>query len=625
MVKSLTDVLQMLRSIGWMVLKRSWRERTLVAGAIVGTLVAVVLISSVPLYADAVSYTLWRKELLQGQEGQRGRPPFSFLFVYRGAWYGQLEWEQVQPLGDYLMGQSASTVGLPLQATVCYAATEKLHLQRVSPTEPVSLSTVSIGFLKGLAAQMQITVGDWPSSTSVEKGVLEVLVSRTLAEELDLQVGQEYLLTQEAANDTSGQFPMIPVRIAGIWQPRDPADLSWFYAPNTFNEVLLVSEESFISQIAPTLSGEVYSAAWYLIFDGQSVRTSDVPALLGRIARLRAQASERLSEVTLIVSPEEAMSKYQRRFQELVVSLYAFSVPVLGLVLFFLGLVAGLLAQRRQGEIALLRSRGASRMQIVGTAFLEELLVGGIALSMGLPLSAVLARGLGMTKSFLVFAPGPTLPVGMPWASLRFTVAAVGLVLLVGLGPTAAVAGYTVVIYKQEIARTLRRPLWQRGFLDLLLFVAAWYGYRLLEKRGGLIVGDDPLTNLLLFLAPTLFVLASALLFVRLCPWFVRAVAQLSRVLPGVQLRLGLDNLARLARTRGGPLLLLILTMSLAIFSVSMAKTLDANLVDRVLYHTGADLSLVEITDSAPLPIGQHLLLPGVDAATRVGDYPAYT
>ena len=607
-----------------MVLKRSWRERTLVAGAMVGTLVAVALVSSVPLYADAVSYTLWREELLQGQAGQRGRPPFSFLFVYRGAWYGQLEWEQVQPLDDYLVGQSTSTMGLPLQATVRYAVTEKLHLQRVSPTEPVSLSTVGLGFLSGLATQMQITAGDWPSSTSGEEDVLEVLTSRALAERLDLRVGQEYLLTPGTASRAHGQFPTIPVRIAGVWQPRDPADRSWFYAPNAFDEVLLVSEEGFTSRIAPALTGEVYSAAWYLIFDGQSVHMSDVPKLLVRIARLRAQASEYLSDVTLSASPEEALSKYQRRFQELVVSLYAFSVPVLGLVLFFLGLIAGLLAQRRQGEIALLRSRGASKMQVVGAAFLEELLVGGIALSVGLPLGTVLVRGLGMTKSFLVFAPGPALPVGTPWASLRFTVIAVGLALFVGLGPTAA-ASYTMVTYKQEIARTLRRPFWQRGFLDLLLFVAAWYGYRLLEKQGGLIVGDDLLANPLLFLAPTLFVLASALLFVRLCPWFVWAIAQLSQVLPGVQLRLGLNDLARLVRTRSGPLLLLILTMSLAIFSASMARTLDANLVDRALYHTGADLSLVEITDSAPLPIGQHLLLPGVEAATRVGDYPAYT
>lgn len=43
---------------------------------------------------------------------------------------------------------------LPLQATVRYAITEKLHLQRVPPGEPGTLSTVSLGFLSGLATQM---------------------------------------------------------------------------------------------------------------------------------------------------------------------------------------------------------------------------------------------------------------------------------------------------------------------------------------------------------------------------------------------------------------------------------------------------------------------------------------
>jgi putative ABC transport system permease protein len=78
-------------------------------------------------------------------------------------------------------------------------------------------------------------------------------------------------------------------------------------------------------------------------------------------------------------------------------------------------------------------------------------------------------------------------------------------------------------------------------------------------------------------------------------------------------------------RTRSGPLILLILTLSLAVFSASMAETLDANLTDRVRYRIGADLSLIEITDTAPLLIEQHLLLPGVRAAARVGNYPTYT
>jgi len=622
---SLACVFRTLRSIGWVVLKRAWHERMLVASATLGTVVAVALVTSVPLYADAVNYALLRQELEQGQERERGRPPFSFLFVYRGAWYGPLEWEQVGPLDNFLVGQSASTLGVPLQAAIRHTATGRLRLYRGSLAAPVPLSDVRLGFFSGLDEQIQITAGGWPVPAGPEAEVLEALISQPLAEELEIQVGQEYLLMQEPTESTAEQLSEVPVRIAGVWQPRDPDDRSWLYSPNTFDEILLVPEESFAGLIATTLSGEIYSAAWYLIFDGRSVHTADVPAFMGRIARLRARASERLSNVTLTASPEEAMTEHQRRFQALVVSLYAFSLPVLGLVLFFLGLVARLLAQRRRGEIALLRSRGASVTQVVGLTLFEGLLVGVVGLAFGPPLGAMLARGLGMAKSFLVFVPGLALPVSAPWASLRFAAAAVGLGLLLGLGPAAATARHTLVTYKQEVARTLQRPFWQRGFLDLLLLLAAWYGYRLLEKQGGLAVGDDPLGNPLLFLAPTLFVLAGTLLFVRLCPLLVRAAAQLSRPLPGLPWGLAFEDLARTVHTRSGPLILLIITLSLAVFSASMAETLDVNLADRAHYQTGADLSLVEISDSAPLPISQHLLLPGVHAATRVGDYPAYT
>ena len=98
-----------------------------------------------------------------------------------------------------------------------------------------------------------------------------------------------------------------------------------------------------------------------------------------------------------------------------------------------------------------------------------------------------------------------------------------------------------------------------------------------------------------------------------------------------------------------GPLLLLSLTVSLATFTASMAVTLDDHLWDQVYYQVGADLNLAELGEStqegeqltlpgqtgAPqeasedepqwlfLPVAEHLNVPGVQAATRVGNHAA--
>ena len=139
-----------------------------------------------------------------------------------------------------------------------------------------------------------------------------------------------------------------------------------------------------------------------------------------------------------------------------------------------------------------------------------------------------------------------------------------------------------------------------------------------------------------------------ALLFIRIFPWLMGVLAWLASWLPGTTHLLTLRQLARSAGQVTGPLLLLTLTLSLAIFTSSTAVTLDSHLRDRVYYQTGADLNLAEMGEStedpeqrglpgqssvptAPdegprwlfLPVNEHLQVQGVEAAARVGNFGA--
>lgn len=105
---------------------------------------------------------------------------------------------------------------------------------------------------------------------------------------------------------------------------------------------------------------------------------------------------------------------------------------------------------------------------------------------------------------------------------------------------------------------------------------------------------------------------------------------------------IALRGLARQPGGYGGPLLLLLLTISLAVFSAAAAATLDTALRREIGYRVGADAQLIEAGESteragasgAPerrdiaeearflfVPVGEHLGVPGVAAASRVGRY----
>jgi len=446
------------------------------------------------------------------------------------------------------------------------------------------------------------------------------------------------------------------VRIAGVWEPLDSKESYWFYDPGAFEKVLFVPEESFVQNVVPKMEDEVYLAVWYFIFNGDAVHTQQAPELLGHIVTTEVQVANLLPNTSLDISPKAALLKYRQQAQVLTVLLYVFSIPIVGLVLYFIALISSMVVQRQRNEISVLKSRGTSTLQILGIYLLEGVLVGIIALAVGPLGGRLIAQIMGNIKSFLAIVQRPPLPVVISTYSLRLGAAAVVVAILTTLIPALSATRFTIVTYKQELARSLQRPFWQRYFLDIIILAAPLYGYYLLRQQGTIsLTGEggatgNPFQNPLLFLVPTLFIFAIALVFMRFFPLLMRFLAWLTQFIGGVSSLLALRHLARSAQYYTGPLLLLILTLSLAAFSASMAKTLDTSLYDQTYYRTGGDVLLVETgwdsseegggtsfdaggteaeeeEEAGPrwyfLPVADHLKVPGIEAATRVGTYTA--
>ena len=70
---------------------------------------------------------------------------------------------------------------------------------------------------------------------------------------------------------------------------------------------------------------------------------------------------------------------------------------------------------------------------------------------------------------------------------LRFGLAMAAIALVTQLIPTLGAARHTIITYKQERARSLRAPWWQRAWLDVLLLIPTGYGIYLLRKQGSIV------------------------------------------------------------------------------------------------------------------------------------------
>ncbi len=607
-------------------LERLWQHRVLVLWTLVGLAAATTLALSLTLYVDAVNTDLLTSHL--------GDPPYAFRFRYLGSWNGNITPADVASATAAIDQQFAQTIGLPTAQAVNYASggSWTLALEGVSKG---SLGAIKLSSLDGADSLMQIVAGEWPAPPSTD-GTIPILLPDTLLYSMGVQVGDTLTATR------AGYQPA-KLKVAAMWHPLNAQDPSWIFPPRFFDTVALMSSADLQSFFAQA-DKPVEETAWYLNFDGSSLRTSDVSRLLVSIVDGTRDVTAALPGIRLDLTPTDGLQKFVDQVSTFTQQLVIMSLPVGGLVLYFVSLVAGLLVSRQGEEDAVLRSRGISRRAILLIHIMMWLLLTGTALIVGLLLCLAVVRLVGRTTSFLQFNGTGTLNV-------VFTPQAIAAGAITGLIASSSglyfswrSSAQTITGFKRSAARA-SKAWWQRAYLDILLLIPAVYVLYTLWKQGGLVTtAADPFSNPLAFVAPTLFSLAITLLFLRLFPAILGIAARIFTLGRGVAILMALRELTRSIGRYRGTLLMMCFTLSLTGFTASMASTIDKTLEDSVNYQIGADAVIVTPTDAQTeegdvdastgqttvtvtgfntLPADDLLTIDGVQQVSRVGRYPA--
>ena len=277
-------------------------------------------------------------------------------------------------------------------------------------------------------------------------------------------------------------------------------------------------------------------------------------------------------------------------------------------------LVAMLLTEQRRWETALLRARGAARHQVASLVAREAVLVVLPALALA-PLVA--AEALRYAQRIPALAG----------AGLRFT-PQLGMATWLVAGLTAAGCAAIMVVpalrhggtYVEELAarsRPRRRTLVARAGADVALVGLAVLGWLQLRQYSSPLTGAgagvlriDPL----LAAAPTVAVLAGAVLALRWLPPLVKGIERLVDRRFQLAVLLGMWQAGR--RPNAGPVLLLALAVAVSTLAWCLAATGQRSLTDQADHQVGADLRLVEASqDPPPERTAQVAHLPGT---TRV-------
>ncbi len=592
--------------------KRLLHKSQLMVATVLGLIITVTLVTAVPAFSDGMSEFLLQRELSE-QNTDRRQPSSSVLLRH----FSRPEVNEPPTSVEQYLSADAFFANRMGQLTRMEETAQVSYLQTdVYPVLPVGTALASGRRERSLEYAWFATASDIGDHIRYIEGrahtseigslaiddhqalLIEVSASNDLLDDLGYLVGDRIKLIYED-EATQEEIP-IAFDIVGRWVPIDPEDRTyWFYNPDsTYNRGgFLVNRDLYLETLLARYPGLFYEATWYSDFDPASIRASNYRAVAGGLVTLRAATNTILPGTKLDYSPQDVIIRFNEKLFFLKLLLFILAAPVVAIILYYVSLTAGMVVDQQRSEIAVLKSRGVGTTQIVGVYLIEGLLVAAVALAIGPLLALGLAQVIGKTYTFLVFTDRANLPVMLTQQHYFYAIGAVVIATLATLAPAVAAARLTVVEFKQDVSRTLRKPIYQRFFLDVLILGVVIYGYVNLRNRDSLLSfgpGGELFSDPLLVIMPVLFIFAVALLFLRFIPYIVAVLALAGNRWFGVGIHLGLRQIGRSPGQYTRLVLLLVLTFALGTFSASMAATIDRNISDRAFYGVGSEIFFEE-------------------------------
>jgi putative ABC transport system permease protein len=584
-----------------MILRKMVQNRWLELSLLLGLVVTVALASSMPIYTQAILQRLLIKDLELLQKDTRQYPGTVSGFAYLSG-VGTLQQKMDQLMqADRFISEQGPRFQLPVLFYTRMRGTTSLELK---PTDNLKADAsihraADILAINDMKDHVRLVDGRLPSPEAVD-GVYEAVVTQSALSNLKMVVGNEF----SARDDFTGQT--IKISIVGVIDRKDNQDVYWNDDLSKYYANMFIDFDLFERDFTQGQKVLVISTLWRYALDYSQLKLDRVSSFSDAARAMEGYMSSDFKAPAL-----QTIDGYFAKEKKLKTLLWSLNVPVLIMLGFYLFMVANLIVDRQKTEIAVLRSRGASRLQIVLSYAVEGVLLGIVACLIGPYVGLLLTRVLGASSGFLEFVQRAALDVRLNGDALRYALTAVAVSVVMTLIPVWLATRVSIVGHKQSSARHMKMPIWQIIYLDVILLGLSLYMLRSFHQRMRDLVAlglDSTALNIdpLLFLVPAFFILGLGMLMLRVYPWVVRLVYWAGKRWWPPSLYSALIQVGRSAAQYQFIMLFLAMTIATGLFSASAARTMNQNVEDRIRYQNGADIVIQSGWESnAPPPVSE--------------------
>ena len=515
-----------------LVRRRVANSRWLLASVLAGVVSAATLVAAVPVYISSLTQLSINLEI--DNLGRSGTTAFVFTnnLILTESRFGEIERTVDDAVDHHILPAYGGRERI--------VSTHNLWIELGETQESTGLIPPGaiIRNLTNGESFFKIASGANASSTVVEGPdgpIIEAVVSENAFQLYGVGVGDEVSVgvSQEAP-------AKITVRIVGIVDNTSLDGTLVYIASGMLNPPtmfdpefgppplpLFVTEEAVSDAISTTLPGMVMDAIWFIQLEPEPLKKWTGAETIHRLDEFERELNAELfgtdvsSPLHRVVNGAEARAFFARVPMILLLTVLAVTVA------FYLGMMVSYLVRSREEDHALIQTRGFGFTDLIRVYSFEGVLLTATAVVVSPLLAIAFVAAAGVTPQFRGLTAGGLLPI-VPQVAPFVVAGIVGLLCLAAVVlPSVLMARGGILSQRFRAARPPAASLLHRFHFDILLLVLGGLIFWELQARGQIVSGGlfgEVDVNEALLVAPVLFLIAVALLFMRLFPLLVSYV-----------------------------------------------------------------------------------------------------
>ena len=553
---------------------------------LIGFVMASAMMSTIPIYMNASLQRMLVKDLESFQTEYE---------IYPGAYNT-----------SYGLKMDIKELGLPEKLDKKYISDEYLYVRSLAVSDGNSQARFTLGGMTDISDHISIKQGRMFTAGKRSDGVYECVATEKAMKSTELAINTVYEIADVFDDNKS-----IKIEIVGVFDVKDENDAYWAEGLDSqYTAVVFTDYDTMLGDCVDTGVVNITKAVHNYAVDYASMNMTDLASTNEMIAKQKTYFGE--NSIGFSMPASDILKDYESRSSQLQLVLWLLQIPVILMIIFYLFMVSQLNVEQERNEIAVFKSRGASRLQIMGIYALESLVLGVLTVIIGPFAGLGLCKVLGASNGFLEFVNRRSLPVHMTIEAVVYAAIAVAVFFVTTMIPIVPATKTTIVEHKQSKAKKKKHALWEKVCLDFILVGGSvgwlYYYNKTQEKLVAEGVTDTTATvNPIMFVASTAFILGLGLFLIRIYPYIIRLLARIGRRVWSPAQYVSLTNIGRSSTGRERFLMLfLVLTVSLGVFFANTARALNRNAEESVAYGVGCDAVLTEQWYSSKIESAQQ-------------------